>query len=248
MRKYVFACALLLLLDASLAHAAGVNLRWDNCYGEGASALPNKTFACDNNAEAFRIVGSFVLAAPASQVSHIDAVVDMVSSGASLPAWWNVSPSGCRTGSMNVDGAWNPANQICEDWTNVGSASSSSIAFTVGALGPNTLRVQLSVASDPQNLLPGPEYFSFNLNLNSIKTVDPGACSGCNIGACIVLSSLKVARADNSVAESLATPSGGANSNYVTWQGGSNSTILGCPAATTPTRSTTWGAVKRMYR
>src|SRR5215471_12705021 len=44
-RSLLIALACLALAPA--AHAAGVSLRWDTCYGNGG--VQNKNFACDNN-------------------------------------------------------------------------------------------------------------------------------------------------------------------------------------------------------
>ena len=252
MRKYVFACALLLLLDVSLAHAAGVNLRWNECSGEGTGAI-NNNFACGTNAGTHLLVGSFNLDADANQIAHLDGIVDLASASAALPAWWEFKNLGtCRTSSLGLNGTAGVSYTVCEDWS-VGQASGAIVAYTVGTRGANTARVLLSVSVPPaalQNLAGGTEYFAFNLTLNNIATIGAGSCGGCATPVCIVLNSLKLVRGDETVAQTLTMPGNGTDSQYATWQGGGNptvGTVSGCPAAT-PTRSTTWGAVKRMYR
>ena len=80
-----------LALLASSARAAavsppGVNLRWDNCYGDGG--VWNKTFACDMNSGSERLVCSFELADAFPQVSGAEVYLDLSAQSAQLPAWW----------------------------------------------------------------------------------------------------------------------------------------------------------------
>src|SRR5207245_249894 len=68
MKKANLLCAALLAISATVASAAaGVNIRWDNCFGEGTGA-PNKSFACDVNTGSSRLVFSFVLGGDLLQV------------------------------------------------------------------------------------------------------------------------------------------------------------------------------------
>src|SRR5262245_11737683 len=73
------AAAAVLLALAVNANAAvsppGVNVRWDQCYIDGGPA--NKTFACNTNAGTDRLMLSFVLDAPMSDVSGMEIVVDL---------------------------------------------------------------------------------------------------------------------------------------------------------------------------
>src|SRR5690349_1796199 len=61
-----------LLAVASAAHAAGVSLRWNDCYGDGG--VQNKNFACDTNAGSQTLVGSFTLDRKSTRLnsSHVE--------------------------------------------------------------------------------------------------------------------------------------------------------------------------------
>jgi len=94
-----------------------------------------------------------------------------------------------------------------------------------------------------------------SLTMNA--TISPLAvnCAGCSVPACIICNSTKVAtppvvgQPSRDVLLSGPTDATG-TSNFATWQGGGGvvvGTRQGCPAAV-PTRNTTWGAVKTLYR
>ncbi|MFM8560394.1 MAG: hypothetical protein ACKOC6_12530, partial [bacterium] len=59
MKKTLLLCGALLALTAASASAAGTNLRWSSCYGDGGPQ--NRTSACTSNLGSNILVGSFVL-------------------------------------------------------------------------------------------------------------------------------------------------------------------------------------------
>jgi hypothetical protein len=249
-------CGLLLALTASIASAAaGVNLRWSACFGDGGTA--NKTFACNSNtAGSSVLVGSFELGADLLQTSGVEIVVDVATAGATLPAWWDFkNPGSCRTASlvMNPTIAISAAN--CADWA-AGGAAGGLAAYSVGGGGPNTSRMigGFAIAVPLADLTGGQEYFAFNAIINNAKTVGTGSCAGCSTPACIVLNSIKCATPPVTGVPSrdvkLSGPTNGTDSNYATWQGGAgvnSNRGQGCPAAT-PTHKSTWQQVKTLYR
>jgi len=253
--------ALVTLALASPAFAAttppGVNIRWDNCFDDGG--LMNKTFACNTNAGQEQLVVSLVLAEPMLDVSGQEIVVDIRSASATLPAWWAFKNAGtCRTASLTMNSTISASAVNCLDWAN-GAAAGGIGAYNIGARGANTARLvaALAVAADAAaDLVPGTEYFSFNLNINNLKTVGTGSCAGCQNPVCIVFNSIAVVQPVPLVGVKLTGPSNGTDSNFATWQGGAGVTVppgpwtgggIGCPAAT-PTTNKTWGQVKTLYR
>jgi len=67
---------------------------------------------------------------------------------------------------------------------------------------------------------------------------------------CIVFNSLNLTTPVAANNRKLSGPTNGTDSNFCTWQGGGNPggpRGTGCPGAT-PTRSSTWGTVKSLYR
>ena len=73
---------------ATAVSPAGVNLRWDACYGDGGAW--NKNFACDTNIGTDRLLGWFELAQDLSQVSGREIYIYLGAQGATLPAWWSL--------------------------------------------------------------------------------------------------------------------------------------------------------------
>jgi len=257
MKKVTLLCGLLLALSASIASAAGVGLRWNSCNSDVPTAAINKNFACNSNtAPASVLVGSFTLgAAGLLATSGNEVVIDLASAGSTLPAWWSFKNAGtCRGASMTMNFV-GPA--ACLDWA-LGAASGGLGAYNIGQRGPNTARVVAALAVTPDNLqdLAGDqEYFSFNLQINNLKTVGTGACAGCNVPVCIVFNSINLTTPVLANNIKLAGSESGADGDFATWQGGAGVIVApypggnggaGCGAAT-PTQNKTWGAVKSMY-
>lgn len=222
MRTRSVPVALVLMLFAvPLARAGGLNLRWDRCYGDGGAA--NRSFACNSNTGVNRLVASFVLNADVPQVAGNEVIVEVVTAGAALPAWWAFKNVGtCRQNSLAFNLTANAADTVCVDWT-AGTGAGGVGAYVIGASGPNTARISIVTAVPQSSLadLPaGTEYFAFNLTINNQKTVGFGACAGCTVPACVALTSLKVVAAVTTNNVTLTNPAIGPNSNYVSWQGG----------------------------
>ena len=79
------------------------------------------------------------------------------------------------------------------------------------------------------------EYEYFKVVISHAKTVGAGSCGGCSDGATLYLASVKLDQHTGVGDYTYTQPLGRA---YVTWQGGSP----------VPTRKSTWGAVKSLYR
>ncbi len=252
MNKAYLLCGMLFALAASVASAApGVNLRWDNCFGDGG--LINKSFACQTNSGSSGLVGSFELGADLPGAAAMEVVMDLASAGATLPDWWRFKNVGaCRQNALSIqahDGAG------CPDWAAL-MASMNIAAYQLGGFGPNTARILCANAVSPdaaQNLTGGQEYTVFQLTIDNAKTAGSGACAGCPTPVCIVFSSLAMFTSDNADSRKLVGPTNGTDSFYAfyaTWQGGAGVVTFlgqGCPQAT-PTRNATWGSVKALYR
>lgn len=252
MKKAILLCGMLLAITASAASAAGVNFAWNNCYGDGG--VSNANFACNTNSGSGLAVGSYVTpAAGVNGVTGIEVVVDLATASPTLPAWWQLFNVGaCRQTALSINAIINPLDVVCQDYW-AGQATPGIAAYQVGLYGPNTARIKAAVAipAGTQSAVAGnTEYFAFNLGLSHAKTVGTGACAGCNIAACLVLNTIKVA---TPVAADDVKLSGGGTapgSDAITWQGGAGvSSTLGtsCPSAT-PTQNKTWGQIKSLYR
>jgi hypothetical protein len=252
MKRTILVLCTLLAMAASVASAApGVNLRWNSCLVDGGAI--NKNFACNTNSGVNTLVGSIQVAADILQASGHEVVVDLASEGASLPAWWQFKNAGtCRPISLSMNFAISAAAVDCVDWAS-GQAAGGIGAYNIGVKGPNTARVVAAIAvpaSALADLFVGTEYFVFNLAINNLKTVGTGACADCQTPVCLVYVSDRVTTQVPANDRILLGATNGTDSFYATWQGGGVPVTwlgTGCPRAT-PTRNTTWGAVKSVYR
>lgn len=240
-----------MLLVASSAFAAGVNLSWNNCFGEG-TGVQNRTFACGVNTGTNILVASFVPSADNSLVSGNELVIDLISSTSPLPAWWDMKNVGtCRQNSLGINFTANANDVVCVDWA--AGQSSGGIGSYDDVLGSvnssfqaQHRRIKIAVAvplAALADIFANTEYFSCNLTINNQKTVGTGACAGCADPVCIVLNSVKITTNTPGGANDV-TLSGGnaAGSDQVTWQG------AGANCAAVPVKNATWSQVKSLYR
>jgi len=248
MKKVLLLCGLLVALTATVASAAqGVNLRWNACFGDLGTANRNST--CLANSGTNALVGSFEVGSDILGVTGIEVVVDLVTASPTLPAWWAFGAGGCRAGSLSANPTISPLAANCFDWAN-GLAAGGLAAYQVGGGGPNTARIIIGFAvASPNDVLGAQEYFGTNILVSNAKSVGTGGCAGCLTPGCIVFNSCNVVPGTNAGTKAVG-PTNGTDSNFATWQGGggvSTGRGTGCPAAT-PTRNTTWGSVKSLYR
>jgi hypothetical protein len=240
----------------------GVNLRWDQCFSDGGTA--NKTFACDTNAGSERLVMSFVLDSDMSQVSGNEVVLKIQSASATLPSWWLMkNPGTCRQTSLAFVSTIQAGAVNCVDWGDAAKVGGIGV-YTVGYYGDNSVRVALAIAvppSDLADLVAGQEYFSGALIINHAKSVGTGACTGCDQPVCIVIEQLNITTP--TVANDIRVAGGASapNSEFARWQNALETNVtfechvmsgcthtFACVDASTPTRGSTWGAVKALYR
>ena len=258
MKKVTLLCGMLLAITATVASAAsGVNLRWTDCFGDLGAI--NRTSTCLTNAgNAGQLVGSFEMnAAGLTGATGVEIVVDVATAGATLPAWWQFKNAGtCRIAQMSVNPVIGASAVLCLDWS-AGAGSGGLAAYNIGSGGPNTARMIIGFAvpaAGAQNLLGGQEYFDANILIKNGATVGLGSCPGCEVPACIICNSVKVATppivGQPSRDVTLSGPTNGTDSNFALWQGGGGvivGTRQGCPAAV-PTHNSTWSQVKTLYR
>ena len=238
-----------MLCVASAASAAGVNLSWNNCAGEGTGAN-NKTFACASNNGTNVLVTSFTLDSDVGQVNGNELVLDVLTNQPSIPDWWAFRDLGtCRQSSLSANMLANAGDVVCVDW-GAGQSAGGIGAYSqeLGTIDPGLTaqhrRIKIAVAvpvSAVTDLLANTEYFSCNVTINNLKTVGATACAGCSLPMCVVFNSLNVTTVGGAN-DTFIGAAASAGSNIVTWQGAGPN----CQAV--PTRNVTWGAVKALYR
>lgn len=237
-----------MLVVASSAMAAGINLAWSNCFGEG-TGTSNRTFACTANTGSNILVTSFVLPADLTQVSGNELVLDVLTTSNPIPPWWSFRDAGsCRQTSMAANTSQNPADVVCVDWASGQSAGgigaySNELGTIDGSLLNQHRRIKIAIAVPLPlpDLVGDTEYFSTNITINNQKTVGTGACAGCAEPVCIVFNSILITRPVGAGDLKLSDPTT-PGSNIVTWQG------VGPNCQLVPTRNVTWGNVKSLYR
>ena len=245
MKKVTLLCSVLLAFSATVASAAGINLSWTKCAGEG-SGTQNRTFACASNSGSQTAVGSLIAPAGVTGASGNEVVLDIQSGGTALPLWWAFKNAGtCRQNSMSLNFVADGGNTVCVDEFGGGGAGGIG-AYTIGFLGnPTRARMTAAIAT----AAPGPldadvEYFAFNMLINNLKTVGTGACAGCSVPVCLILNSIKITQGVG-VGDYFLSQAGAPGSNIVTWQGGN---VGGGGCSATPAKNATWGSVKSLYR
>src|SRR5262245_41657126 len=264
--------AALLLILVSPTNAAttppGVNLRWDRCFGDGG--VSNKDFACDTNTGSERLVGSFELASTFTDMAGVEIYMDLGIAAATFPAWWAFRKFGsCRLTSLSLVTSVPPGTANCQDWSN-GQGSGGIGGYSIGSIDPTRAQLQAAIAVPSTGLAqidPGVEYLAFSLTINHAKTVGTGACVGCAEPVCISLSFLHLASPATGSDVYLSQGANNSSSQFATWQNGYPTNVapggcwfpLGelckthhvnftCVPYSTPVRSSTWGAVKSLYR
>ena len=240
MKKALLLCGALLAVSASIASAAGINLSYTGC---GAAGIANKTFACTANTGSDVMVASYVAPDGTQGITGMEAVIDLQSAAATLPAWWQFKNVGaCRQTALAVA----PNGASCDGDYWAGQASGGVTAYiTPYATAANRARLLIIYAVPSTLAAPvdaDVEYFAFTATVSHVKTVGTGSCAGCSDPVCIVLNEIKLTQGVGIGDFRIQNP---ADRNYVSWQGGV--VAGGCPAAT-PARNATWGSVKSLYR
>lgn len=257
-RASIALAGLCLMLAPTGAHAAqGLNLRWTHCLGDGG--VQNMAFACNTNVGTRFLHGSFELASAMSDVIGTEIILQLAADSPTLPAWWDFHNLGsCRQPAFSAMSTPDPTDVFCVDWTGgaaigaIGAYCTVSHPCITPPPGANVAVIKAINAVQPDfaaDLEAETEYYDFTLRMTLQRTVGAGSCAGCTVPVCIVLNSINVVALDNAEQRFISTPTT-PGSNHVTWQGGGSPDvggIIGCPAAT-PTRRSTWGAVKTLYR
>ena len=261
--------AIALLCAPTLADAdpPGVNLRWDQCLADGGVQF--RDFACDTNSGSERLVASFQLPAGMADATGLEAILNLASAGAALPAWWSFKNVGtCRQNAAATQLTLPAGSVNCVDWAG-GLASGGIANYLIGDQGPNHARIVMATATGPPGVpVPaGREYFAFTITISHAKTVGTGACAGCLEPVVVFLSALTVTSFTPGSSVVITQGTNGDDTRWVSWQHGHPINVVqGCErrledgscfhptvffdvvSAVTATRNSTWGAVKSLYR
>lgn len=238
------------LLVAAPAMSAGVNLAWDNCRGGGGAS--NKLFACNTNAGSNTLVASVVAPSGIGSWNAFEVEIYWIFDSAQ-PAWWQLrnqtpQPGQCRNGALSVNALSAGLSGCTDPYNGLGVGGIGTYQngpnIPAGEDFPPALNLArlLLVLAVPDGhevpLTPDVEYFAAKVVITNAKTVGLDACAGCPLRSKILLTGVRISQPAGAPGgnPSVINPAS-FGSNYVWWQDGF-----------TPTRSTTWGHVKALYR
>lgn len=253
MKKILLLCGMLLALTATVASAAGVNLSWDNC---GAAGTQDKNFLCNTNTGSATFVASVLAPAGIGLWTSFETEVQLQANTTTFPEWWRLrnqtgQTGQCRAGflstSQDFTGAPYNASGCADVYFNQGAGGITT--YLVGFNGANRARLAVTYSVPTANqvpLTPGEQYMSMRASILYNKTVGLTTptqfCPDCQVGVCLVVTYVRCLQPAGAPGGNVSVTNSGGR-NFITWNGG----LPSCPGAT-PTRSTTWGSVKALYR
>ena len=223
-------------------------MSWNDC-PPGPTASPDLAFDCTSNASSFTLVCSLVLADSEANIIGAELVVDIQHSAASLPDWWRFDGSGtggCRSGGLTTSYDFAPTPSCADAWSGNGFGAVQS--FTIGppdhplASQARIKAVASVTANNAVTLDRDTQYGIVRLILSTTNSTGTGACDGCSGSACLVLNSILLRRLPGQGDDVYQVTPASGSSNWATWQG------TGADCAQVPTRRTTWGQIKSLYR
>lgn len=217
----------IMIVSAVQAEGAGVNIAWDTC---GPAGSERASSSCTSNVGTRSFVVSFVPEEPFDGASVVGCrLLIWTDNGNPLPSWWQMAAGSCREGGLDIEfhgSAGSPCDTIpsvMTDWDYVQQQVSPSTAYLFATSGSTGTGI---------DLVPGQEYFVLRANINQVKTVGADSCGGCWTPMGIVVEFVSVASEQESF--SLDDPD---RRREILWQ-----------PDIVPTRATTWGQIKRLYR
>jgi len=237
---------------AAQTAANGLNLSWDDC---GSAGVVDKTVA---NCAALTsgsntYYGSFVVPAGGlGSLNSAEIYIGIVSSSASMPAWWTIGIApNCRPGS-SMTMAYNTACGSATDyWSLAPSGPSGGANYIVdppagsanAVPGPNHAihrGVCAISALETSALTAGTEVYCMTVAVKN--NAQNATCAGCTTPMCLLFNALNLGQNAPDPNYTLSGPGAGGR-DFITWQGGA-----GANCAEVPNRVTTWGQIKSIYR
>ena len=214
-----YIASLLALLLASPALAAGVDIGWDNCLGEAGSASL-KTFACNTNTGTESLWISFEVPVSTSGGLLEVAIEYRTRSAAPLPVWWDYQGTiGCRSNQLFVDKNPPQSTATCaQASTGVFVLDHTDYQYPTPDVG------RIVIVGGSNSLIANQRYLACRFLLTHVKTF---GCAGCDMPVSITVTA-------HVGGVFLTNP---INNNTAYWQ-----------SLPTATRTSTWSALKQLYR
>ncbi len=232
------------LAIATAARADDADLAWNRCAGLlGASA--SESFACNDNGLTLLIAPTVTTIYDTPNVVGAQVDVDVISDAATLPDWWRFGAGECRDGSASFLATMagvGDATTCKRPWATSGVGTQATFTTPIGSQ-LNRLRIRGSVAqTTPVTLVGGQRYLVGVIQIATDRSYDDGlggaVCAGCSSGACLALQTVRLFLGDGSTVVTVSPT----NNFLITYN-----QAAGTPCVV-PTRPSTWGAIKAMYR
>jgi hypothetical protein len=239
--SFFLVCSVILLsaLTATVASAAGLSVNWGNaCWGDAPRT--NLDWACDSDHyTGVRMTCSFKAPTTKSTLVAVDLYMEGMTETATVPDWWKLGSGDCRSGlvSLSADASVLSGPDCRSVWQGLSGGG-------IGLYSWDTNRMHINAVwalADPVEAPAETEVFAAQFVIATGKTVGTG-CPGCEIPAVWVLDHILVGYLDDALSTVLDSPYDGGN-QCLSWQ--SSSLPRGKLA---PTRNTTWGQIKSLYR
>jgi hypothetical protein len=256
-RPHVLPFVLALTAASATAAHAQLNLAWNNCITQAASAA-DKSYACDGSANGipYKVVMSFVAPANLNNFVGLQAIVDIrTATGNALTDWWKIGVGECRDGNFffpgTLTGVGTGTTGVCRNpfaGANSGGGFQWYTQTTDDYPTINGARTKLAIARDTEgSLTQAQQYVAGAFTLDTFNDVDTGngVCAGCALPACIVLNQIELYQTVGSPGGDIIVLNTPATRFHITWQGGAVGGN-GCPIET-PVRRATWGGIKSLY-
>jgi hypothetical protein len=117
--------------------------------------------------------------------------------------------------------------------------------YLVGFNGANRVRLAVTYSVPSANQVPlseGVEYFAMRGTILYTKTVGTSSCGGCQTGVCLLCTYVRCVQPARAPGGNVSVTNP-AQRNSISWNG----TVSICPGQS-PSKVSTWGAVKAIYR
>jgi hypothetical protein len=254
--KKIILCMALLVVSASTAFAQ-IDLTWDNCVtpdianGEGA-ATTDKTFVC-TALRTYRVHGCFKSPVDIPTFFAMDVSMDLQQAAPGpLVQFYHYETGGCNASGIafSVDksttgnlGDGNACALFNTPWGDLGEAPAfagiTAYGPDFGQPGRGRLLASIARASDnPFPIQANKNYYGFHMRMT---TANRATCAGCGTQAALVWNTATLYHSGEPI--NLTGPSAKSSQYCATVQ---NAGLSTCQA--TPTRNTTWGQLKSIYR
>jgi hypothetical protein len=238
--------AVLLAACTAPAFAGGVAMSWGDYCGLSTGGSENLTWACRNDTTT-RIRATCSFMPDQSHTDLIGLTVDLagMSEAATLPDWWQLGVGGCREGALTLstDGSTmvGGAEACIDPWAGL----ATGLLGDWVVLGNHFETTATCTLAQPVAIEAGLKYFACQFQVGARKTTS-GECTGCVYPMTLAIRSIELQFAGGGEPEVLdwPYPNDGRCLSY-------QSTFLWfeqCSNSIVPTRGSTWGQIKSLYR